>query len=95
MTRHREPQQCAETVKANLTLTCPAERFEALARQSAFVQRASRTMTGPDFLALRMTAMLEDPAGSIGGLCDIRRQLSPPAVMTPHALHQRLPPRQP
>jgi hypothetical protein len=90
MTINREPKQLAEEVKENLTLTCSAERLEALARQSAFVQRASSKMTGQDFLALMTTAMLEDPAVSLGRLCDILRQLNPQAVMTPQALHQRL-----
>ena len=90
MTLNSKRKQIAEKVKEKLTLTCPAERLEALARQSAFVQRASSKMTGQDFLALMTTEMLEDPAVSLGGLCDILRQLNPQAVMTPQALHQRL-----
>ncbi len=66
------------------------ERLEALARQSNFVQRASSKLTGQDFFALMTTEMLDDPAVSLGGLCDILRQRNPQAVMTPQALHQRL-----
>jgi len=68
----------------------PPERLEALARQSKFVQRASSKLTGQDFVALMTTEMLDDPAVSLGGLCDILRQRNPHAVLTPQALHQRL-----
>jgi len=38
------------------------------------------------------TEMLEDPAVSFGGLCDIFGDLNPQAQMTPQALHQRMNP---
>jgi len=47
-------------------------------------------MTGQDFVALMTTEMLDDPAVSLGGLCDLLRQRNPHAVLTPQALHQRL-----
>ena len=36
------------------------------------------------------TDMLENPAVSLGGLCDLLQQRNPQAVMTPQALQQRL-----
>jgi hypothetical protein len=47
-------------------------------------------MTGQDFVALMTTARLDDPAVSLGGLCDLLRQRNPHAVLPPQALHQRL-----
>ena len=38
------------------------------------------------------TALIEDPAISLEGLCDILGDLNPHAQMTPQALHQRLNP---
>ena len=90
MTRHREPKPFAGKVQEKLTIMFPPERLEALARQSKFVQRASSKLTGQDFVALMTTEMLDDPAVSLGGLCDILRQRNPHAVLTPQALHQRL-----
>jgi hypothetical protein len=46
-------------------------------------------MTGQDVVALMTTDMLDDPAVSFGGLCDMLRQRHPHAVRPPHALHQR------
>ena len=90
MTLHREPKQLVGKVKEKLALMFAPERLEALARESNFVQRASSKITGPDFFALMTTEMLDDPGVSLGGLCDILRQLNPQAAMTPQALHQRL-----
>ena len=47
-------------------------------------------MTGQDFFALMTTDMLDNPAVSFGGLCDLLRQRNPHAALTPQALHQRL-----
>jgi hypothetical protein len=69
---------------------CDPRRLEGLARQSHFLQRASSKRTGQDFVALMTTDMLDDPAVSLGGLCDLLRQRNPHAVLTPQALHQRL-----
>src|SRR5712691_8485262 len=41
---------------------------------------------------LMTTALIEDPAISLEGLCDILGDLNPHAQMTPQALHQRLNP---
>src|SRR5437588_10144419 len=90
MTINREPKQFAGKIKEKFAGTFPPERLEALARQSHFVQRTSSKITGQDFFALMTIDMLDDPAVSLGGLCDILRQHNPQAVMTPQALHQRL-----
>lgn len=87
---HHKPRQFAEKVKEKLLPMFPPERLEALAHQSRFVQRASSRLTGPDFLALMTTDMLENPAVSLGGMCDLLQQRNPQAVMTPQALQQRL-----
>ncbi len=90
MTMHREPKQFAGKVKEKLAIMFTPERLETLARQRTFVQRASSKMTGQAFFALMTTAMLDDPAVSLGGLGDLLRQRNPQAMMTPQALHQRL-----
>jgi hypothetical protein len=68
----------------------PADRLETLARQSRFIQRASSKLTGADFFALMTTDMLDHPAVSCGGLCDLLQQRHPQAAMTPQALQQRM-----
>ena len=90
MTINKEPTQFAGKIKEKLAVMFAPERLETLARQSHFVQRTSSKITGQDFFALMTTEMLDDPAVSLGGLCDILRQLNPQAAMTPQALHQRL-----
>ena len=90
MTIHNKPKQCAGKIQEKLASLWPPSRLEALARQSHFIQRASSKMTGQDFVTLMTTDMLDDPAVSLGGLCDILRQRNPQAVLTPQALHQRL-----
>ena len=69
---------------------CAPSSLEALARQSHFMQRASSTITGQDFVAWLTTDMLDDAAVSFEGLCDLLRQRPPHAVLPPQALHQRL-----
>ena len=49
-------------------------------------------MSGKDFVELMTTEMIEDPAVSLEGLCDVLVDLNPQAQMTPQALHQRLNP---
>lgn len=90
MMRHRKPKQFAEKVKEKLLPMFPPERLEAMAHQSRFVQRASSRLTGADFFALMTTDMLENPAVSLGGMCDLLQQRNPQAVLTPQALQQRL-----
>jgi hypothetical protein len=86
----RGRKQCAGKVKEKLTTVFTPERLELLARQSGFLQRTSSKMTGKDFVALMTTAMVEEAAVSLGGLCDTLHQPNPQAAMTPQALHQRL-----
>ena len=90
MTRPREPKPFPGKIKEQLAMRFAPERLEALARQSQFIQRSSSKMTGQDFFALMTTEILDDPAVSLGGLCDLLRQRNPQAAMTPQALHQRL-----
>jgi hypothetical protein len=90
MTRRQQPKQFPEKVKEKLLPWFPPERLEALARASRFVQRASSRLTGSDFFALMPTEMLENPAVSLGGLCDLLQQRTPQAAMTPQALQQRM-----
>lgn len=90
MTSHHEPTVFAAKVKEKLLAMFPPEQLEALAHQSRFVQRASSRLTGADFFALVTTDMLENPAVSLGGFCDLLQQRNPQAVMTPQALQQRL-----
>ena len=90
MTRPREPKPFPGKMKEQLAMRFAPERLEALARQSQFIQRSSSKMTGQDFFALMTTAILDDPAVSFGGLCDLLRQRTPQAAMPPQALHQRL-----
>ena len=85
-----EPKQFMGKVKEKLATMFAPAHFEALAHQSHFVQRASSKITGADFFALMTTAILDDPAVSLGGLCDLLQQRNPHAAITPQALHQRL-----
>jgi hypothetical protein len=61
-----------------------------LAWQSHCIQRATSKLTGAAFFALMTTDMLDNPAVSLGGLCDILQQRHPQAAMSPQALQQRL-----
>ena len=90
MTRRQEPKPFAGKVKEKLASLFAPECLEALAWQSHFIQRASSTLTGADFFALMTTEMLDNPAVSCGGLCDILQQRHPQAAMTPQALQQRM-----
>lgn len=90
MTRRQEPKPFAGKVKEKLTALFAPEQLEALARQNHFVQRANSRLTGADFFALMTTDMLDNPAVSLGGMCDLLQQRNPQAVMTPQALQQRL-----
>jgi hypothetical protein len=47
-------------------------------------------LTGKDFVELMTTEMIEEPAVSLEGLCDLLVDLNPHAEMTPQALHQRI-----
>ena len=90
MTINKKPKPLAGKIQEKLASMWDPRRLEALARQSHFMQRASSKRTGQDFVALMTTDMLDDPAVSLGGLCDLLRQRNPHAVLPPQALHQRL-----
>lgn len=90
MTRRPEPTRCVGKVKEKLTTLVAPEPLEVLARQSRFVQRTTSKLTGADFVALMTTDMLDNPAVSLGGLCDLLQHRSPHAAMTPQALPQRM-----
>jgi hypothetical protein len=90
MTRRQEPKPFVGKVKEKLAALFAPECLEALAWQSHFIQRASSKLTGADFFALMTTEMLDNPAVSFGGLCDILQQRHPQAAMTPQALQQRM-----
>ena len=90
MTRRQEPPRFAGKVKEQLTALFPPEQLETLAWQNHFIQRATSKLTGAAFFALMTTDMLDNPAVSLGGLCDILQQRQPPAAMTPQALQQRM-----
>jgi hypothetical protein len=77
-------------VKEHLPTLCAPEQLETLAWQSQFIQRASSKLTGTDFFTLMTTDMLDNPAISLGGLCDLLQQRHPHAAMTPQALQQRM-----
>jgi Transposase DDE domain len=90
MMRRQEPKAFTGKVKEKLTALFAPERLEALARQSRFIQRTTSRLTGADFFALMTTDMLDNPAVSFGGLCDLLQQRHPAAAMTPQALQQRM-----
>jgi hypothetical protein len=86
----QEIRRLTSKVKGKLTTVFAPESLETLARQSKFIQRSSSQFTGQDFVELMTTEMLEDPAISLEGQCDILAQLNPQAQITPQALHQRI-----
>ena len=90
MTRRHKPTQFTGKVKEQLLTLFAPEQLETLAWQSRFIQRASSKLTGADFFALLTTDMLDNPAVSLGGLCDLLAQRHPAAAMTPQAFQQRL-----
>lgn len=89
MSGHK-PTRFTEKVKEQLTVLFAPEHLETLAWQSQFIQRASSKLTGTDFFALMTTDMLDNPAISLGGLCDLLQRRHPQAAMTPQALQQRM-----
>jgi hypothetical protein len=90
MTRRQDPQRFTGKVKEKLLTVFAPEQLETLAWQSRFIPRASSKLPGADFFALMTTEMLDNPAVSFGGLCDILSQRHPEAAMTPQALQQRM-----
>jgi hypothetical protein len=92
MKMKQEVKRIARKVNGKLTTVFDPERLETLARQSDFIQRSSSKLRGKDFVELMTTEMIEDPAVSLEGLCDLLVNLYPQAQMTPQALHQRINP---
>src|SRR5512145_1309493 len=90
MQRRQKPIRFPGKVKEHLPTLCAPEQLETLAWQSQFIQRASSKLTGTDFFALMTTDMLDNPAISLGGLCDLLQRRHPQAAMTPQALQQRM-----
>jgi hypothetical protein len=87
-----EVKRMARKVNGKLTTVFDPEHLEVLARQNDFIQRSSSKLRGRDFVELMTTELIEDPAISLEGLCDLLGELNPQAQMTPQALHQRLNP---
>src|SRR2546428_6672522 len=92
MKMKQEMKRYARRVKGKLTTVFDPDHFEALARQTDFIQRSSSKLSGKDFVELMTTEMIEDLAVSFEGLCDVLVDLNPQAQMPPQALHQRLNP---
>jgi hypothetical protein len=90
MKMKQEMNRYARKVKGKLTTIFDPEPLETLARHSKFIQRSSSKLTGKDFVELMTTEMIEEPAVSLEGLCDLLVDLNPHAEMTPQALHQRI-----
>ena len=92
MKMKQEVKRITKKVNGKLTTVFDPEHLEVLARQNEFIQRSSSKLRGRDFVELMTTELIEDPAISLEGLCDILGDLNPQAQMTPQALHQRLNP---
>lgn len=90
MRRRQEPTRFPGKVKEHLTTLFAPEQLETLAWQSQFIQRTSSKLTGTDFFTLMTTDLLDNPAISLGGLCDLLQHRHPQAAMTPQALQQRM-----
>jgi hypothetical protein len=71
MKMKQEMKRYARKVKGKLATVFAPEHLEALARQSDFIQRSSSKLTGKDFVELMTTEMIEEPAVSLEGLCDL------------------------
>jgi hypothetical protein len=90
MKMKHEMNRYASKVKGKLTTIFDPAALEILARQSKFIQRSSSKLAGKDFVELMPTELLEEPAVSLEGLCDLLVDLHPQAERTPQALHQRI-----
>ena len=66
------------------------EECEALARETGFIQRNTSRLTGSGFFNLLTVAVLDEPAISYEGLCDILEERYPNAQITPQALCERM-----
>ncbi len=90
MKRKHQITRYASKVKGKLTTIFDPESLETLARQSQFIQRSSSKLTGKDFVELMTTELMQEPAVSLEGLCDLLVDLNPQAEMSPQGLHQRI-----
>src|SRR6266581_6096370 len=81
MKMQQEMNRYARKVKGKLTTIFDPEPLETLARHSKFIQRSSSKLTGKDFVELMTTEMIEEPAVSLEGLCDLLVDLNPHAEM--------------
>lgn len=90
MTLQRALTHGATKVTGNLTRVFDHAQLESLARQSCVIQRSTSTLEGNECVELLPTAMVENAAVALDGLCDSLHQRNPRATMTPPALHQRL-----
>lgn len=90
--RRQAPQPLTRKGQEKRAALCAPERWAVWARQRRLIPRTTRTRTGADFFAVMTTALLDPPAGSIGGLCDLLQPRQPAAAMPPQALPQRMPP---
>ncbi len=79
-----------EKIKEDILNTLDDQYLKQTARESNFIQRNSSKISGPDFIELLTTAMVENPYVSLDGLCDILSQINPEAVMTPQGLSERI-----
>jgi hypothetical protein len=86
----QELKRISQRVKGKITEVFNKERLDRLARESDFVQRSTSKLEGKDFVELMSTEMVEDTEVSMGGMCDILRQINPNAEMTPQGLNQRI-----
>ena len=65
------------------------EACETLARETGFIQRSSSRITGSEFFNLLTVGIMDEPAISYEGMCDILEQHNPDLQLTPQALCER------
>jgi hypothetical protein len=90
MMRRQEPKRIAGQVKETLPPLVAPEPWATWAWQRRCIPRASSKLTGTAFCALMTTDLLDNPAGSYGGRCELLQPRHPPATMPHQALQQRL-----
>jgi hypothetical protein len=86
----QELKRISQRVKGKITEVFNKERLDRIDRESDFVQRSTSKLEGKDFVDLMSTELVEDTEVSMGGMCDILRQINPNAEMTPQGLNQRI-----
>lgn len=83
-------RQIARKVAEGISDVFDGTTLRELARKTGFVRRSTSRTEGDDFVRLMTTEILGEKAISTEGLCDILREISPKAEMTPQALGERL-----